>query len=114
LNAGDDASKVLTPLSEWWRERGGGDCRKLVVHADHARSHKPPLFQQFMAHNAMVIAAHPPYSPVLAPSDFYRFGHVEGVFRGESFETGKQLLSAVKSIARCLEKSTLTRFFPTG
>jgi hypothetical protein len=25
FNIGDYVSKMLTPLSEWWRERGGGD-----------------------------------------------------------------------------------------
>jgi histone-lysine N-methyltransferase SETMAR len=89
LNAGYYASKVLTPLSERWRERGGGDLRKLIVHADNARPHKATVSQQFMARNKIVITSHPPYSPDLAPSDFYLFGHVKGLLRGESFETGE-------------------------
>jgi hypothetical protein len=40
-----------------------------------------------MAHNEMVLASHSPYSPDLAPSDFSLFGHVNGLLRGESFET---------------------------
>jgi hypothetical protein len=44
-----------------------------------------------MAKNAMVVAANRPYSPALALSDFYLFGHVKGLLRGESFETGEQL-----------------------
>jgi histone-lysine N-methyltransferase SETMAR len=59
----------------------------------------------------MVIAAHPPYSPDLAPSDFFLFGHVEGLLRGESFEAGERLLSAVEGILRSLEKWTLTKVF---
>jgi hypothetical protein len=46
-----------------------------------------------MAQNAMAIAAHPPYSADLAPSDFYLFGHVKGLLREESFEIEEQLLS---------------------
>jgi histone-lysine N-methyltransferase SETMAR len=53
-----------------------------------------------MGHNEMVIAAHPPYSPDLAPSDFYLFGHMKGLLRGEPFETGERLLSAVEGILR--------------
>jgi hypothetical protein len=64
-----------------------------------------------MAGNAMVIAAHPPYSPDLAPSDFYLFAHVEGLLRGESIETGEQLLLAVDGILRSLEKPILTKVF---
>jgi hypothetical protein len=98
FNAGHYVSKGLTPLSEWWCERGGGDFRKLIVHADNARLHKASVSQQFMAQNAMVIAAHQSYSPDLAPSDFYLLGHVEGLLRGESFEAEERLLSAVEGI----------------
>jgi hypothetical protein len=68
FNAGYYVSEVLTPLSEWWRERGSRNFGELIVHADHARPHKATMSQQFMAGNAMVIAAHPPYSPDLAGS----------------------------------------------
>jgi histone-lysine N-methyltransferase SETMAR len=102
-------SEVLTPLSEWWRERGGGNFGKLIVHADNARPHKAIVSQQFMAGNAVVIAAHPPYSPDLAPSDFYLLGHVRGLLRGESFEAGERLLSAVEGILGSFEKWTLVK-----
>jgi hypothetical protein len=109
FNTGYYVSKVLTWLSEWWRERRGGDSRKLIVHADIVRPHNAAVSQQFMAWNALVIAAQPPYSPVLAPSEFYLFGHVKSVLRGESFETGEQLLSALEGSLRSLETWPLTR-----
>jgi hypothetical protein len=40
FNTGYYVSKVLTPLSEWWRERGGGDCRTLIVHSESAHRHQ--------------------------------------------------------------------------
>jgi hypothetical protein len=64
-----------------------------------------------MAGNAMVIAAHPPYSPDLAPYDFYLFAHVKGLLRGGSFEAGERLLSAVEGILGSFEKWTLTKVF---
>jgi hypothetical protein len=54
--------------------------------------------QQFLTQNAMVMVANFPYSPDMVPYDFYLFGHVKGLLRGESFETGKQLLSAIEAI----------------
>jgi histone-lysine N-methyltransferase SETMAR len=111
FNTGYYVSEVLTPLSEWWREHGGGNFRKLIVHADNARRHNVIVSQQFMSRNEMVIAANAPYSPDLAPSDFHLFDHVKGLLRGESFETGERLLSAVDSILRSLEKWTLTKVF---
>jgi histone-lysine N-methyltransferase SETMAR len=111
FNAGYSVSEVLTPLSEWWREYGGGNFGKLIVHADNARPHKASMSQQFMARKAMVIAGHPPYSPDLAPSDFYLLGHVEGLLKGWSFEAGERLLSAVEDILGCSEKRTLMTVF---
>jgi hypothetical protein len=64
-----------------------------------------------MARNEMVIAAHPHYSADLAPDDFHIFIHVKGPFRGESFETGERLLSAVDGILRSLDKWTLIKVF---
>jgi hypothetical protein len=64
-----------------------------------------------MAQTAMVIAAHPPYSPDLAPSDFYLLGHVKGLLMGGSFEAGERLLSAVEGFFGCFEKWTLTKVF---
>jgi hypothetical protein len=64
-----------------------------------------------MARNAMVRAVHPPYSPDLAHSDFYRFGHVKGLLRGGSFEIEERLLSAIEGILKSLEKSILMKVF---
>jgi hypothetical protein len=75
------------------------------------RHHEATVRPQDMAQNAMVIAAHAPYSLDLAPSDFYLFGHVKGLLWGESFETGEQLLSAVEGILRSLQQWTLTKVF---
>jgi hypothetical protein len=109
FNAGYYVSEVLAPLSECWRERGGGNFGKLSVHADHARPHKSTVSQQFTTRNAMVIAVNPPCLQDLAPSDFHLFGHVKGVLRGESFETEKQWLWAIEgnlgpSKVRCVRK----------
>jgi hypothetical protein len=62
-----------------------------------------------MARNAIVIATHAPYSSDLVPYDFYLFGHVKGLFRGESFETGEQLLSAIEGNLRSLAPSQITK-----
>jgi hypothetical protein len=66
FNAGYYVSKVLTPLSEWWRECGGGNFRKLIVHVHNARPHKATVSPQFIARNEMAIGAQRPSSPDLA------------------------------------------------
>jgi hypothetical protein len=64
-----------------------------------------------MARNAMVVAVQFLYLPDLDPSDFSLLGHVKGLLRGESLETGEQWLSAVEGESSSLEKWTLTKLF---
>jgi hypothetical protein len=88
FNAGYYVSKVLALLSEWLCERGGGNFRNPRVDVKNDRLQRASGLSQFLARNAIAIAANPPYSPHMAPSDFCRLDHAKGLLRGESFETG--------------------------
>jgi hypothetical protein len=59
----------------------------------------------------MKSAPHPPYSPDLAPSDFYIFGYVKWCLAGLSFEDPDQLLTAVEGVLKGIEKMTLQAVF---
>jgi hypothetical protein len=59
----------------------------------------------------MESAPHPPYSPDLAPSDFYLFEYVKRCFAGLSFEDADQLLAAVEGVLEGIGKVTLQAFF---
>jgi hypothetical protein len=51
----------------------------------------------------MKSAPHPPYSPDLAPLDFYLFGYVKKCLTGLSFEDAGQLLATVEGILEGIE-----------
>jgi hypothetical protein len=59
----------------------------------------------------MKSAPHPPYSPDLAPSDFYLFVYVKKCLAGLSFEDADQLLAAVEGVLEGIEKVTLQVVF---
>jgi hypothetical protein len=61
----------------------------------------------------MKSAPHPPYpySPDLAPSDFYLFGYVKKCLAGLSFEDADQLLAAVEGVLEGSKKLTLQAVF---
>jgi hypothetical protein len=59
----------------------------------------------------MKSAPHSPYSPDLAPSDFYLFGYVKRCLAGPSFEDADQLLAALKGVRKCLEKLIMQAVF---
>jgi hypothetical protein len=54
---------------------------------------------------------HAPYSPDLAPSDFYIFRYVKRCLAGLSFEDADQLLAAVEGVLEGIEKVTLQAVF---
>jgi hypothetical protein len=56
-------------------------------------------------------APHPPYSPDLAPCDFYLFGYVKQRLAGFSFDSAEHPLEAVQEVLDGIEKVTLEAVF---
>jgi histone-lysine N-methyltransferase SETMAR len=72
-NAGYYIAEILKQLSQWRPIEAAGNERKLLVHVDNAPPHTAKLSTQYFNKNRMKSAPYPPYSPDLAPSDFYLF-----------------------------------------
>jgi histone-lysine N-methyltransferase SETMAR len=106
FNTGHYVAEMLEPLSQW-RSTEAGNKRKSLVHADNARLHTAKLSTQYFNENRMKSAPHPPYSPDLAPSDFYLFGYVKRCLVGLSFEGVDQFLATVEGVRQHSEKVTL-------
>jgi len=54
-----------------------------IVHQDNAPSQTTLVTREFLAKNKITTMGHPPYSPNLAPCDFYLFPKVKNIMRGE-------------------------------
>jgi histone-lysine N-methyltransferase SETMAR len=104
-------AEILEPLSQWRSIEATGNKRKLLVRADNARPHIAKLSTQYFNENRMKSALHPPYSPDLAPSDFYLFRYVTKCLAGLSFEDAGQLHAAVEGVPEGIEKVTLQAVF---
>jgi histone-lysine N-methyltransferase SETMAR len=61
------------------------DWRKLVVHAENARAHTAQKCRTVCQGNGLRLAPLPPYSPDLAPSDFFLFDYAKGPLKGMVF-----------------------------
>jgi hypothetical protein len=60
-----------------------------------------------MSTNIMRRATYRPYSPDLAPCDFYLFGYVKESLSGKEFAEWEELLAAVTRIVEGLDKVAL-------
>lgn len=81
----------------------------LILH-DNARVHKAIKVQPVLGECNFSELDHPPYSPDLAPSDFFLFRNLKKHLRGRHFLDDNELKEAVDAYFEDQEKS----FFSTG
>jgi histone-lysine N-methyltransferase SETMAR len=90
--------------------RGKGP-NKLWVHANNARPHNAQVSTDFIAFNPMKQAPHPPYSPDLAPTDFFLFGDVTRKLIGYHAESPSELLIRIRDILSDIPREPLNAVF---
>ena len=67
--------------------RGGNWIR----HHDNAAAHTSHLVQQFLGKHGTAQLQQPPYSPDLAPCDFFLFPRLKKVVKGHRFEATEDI-----------------------
>lgn len=85
--------------------------QNLILHFDNARPHISKKVKKYLEENNMKRAPQPPYSPDIAPSDFFLFGFVKEKLKGCKFESKQELLSAIGSILEEIPKAVLISVF---
>lgn len=90
------------------RERRGRITAGVLLQQDNAPAHTSQVGMAAVAELGYTLVPHPPYSPDLAPSDFFLFGTLKEELRGRRFETRSALGSA---IYQCLQRWPQQRFF---
>ena len=73
-----DAVRRKRPLS--------GSSGDWLLHDDNAPSHSSNLVQQFLAKHKIVQLRQPPYSPDIAPCDFWMFPKLKMALKGKWFD----------------------------
>jgi histone-lysine N-methyltransferase SETMAR len=104
-------NNILIVISDWRKLAGERSSNKLWVHADNARPHNAKVSTDFIALNRMKQAPHPPYSPDLAPSDFFLLGYVKRKLMGYHAESPSELLIRIRVILLEIPQETLNVVF---
>jgi len=65
--------------------------QNLINHHGNAPAHKSFKVSQFLAKNNMTVIPHPPYSPDLAPCDFFLFPKLKLRTKGRRFDTTEEI-----------------------
>jgi transposase len=62
-----------------------------MLHHDNEPVHVSLLIHEFLAKNETTVVAQPPYSPDLAPTDFFRFPKLKSTLKGRRFESIEEI-----------------------
>ncbi|XP_026314672.1 histone-lysine N-methyltransferase SETMAR-like [Hyposmocoma kahamanoa] len=102
---------LLRRLKEEIKEKRPGLLRrKVLFHQDNARVHTSVQSMAEIHQCGFELLPHPPYSPDLAPSDFYLFPKLKKFLGGKHFHTNEEVVAAVDAYFEELEED----FFKTG
>ena len=71
--------------------------RRIIFHHDNASSHTSAQTSAFLSTENIELMGHPPYSPDLAPNDFFLFPHIKNKLRGQRFSTPEEAVDAFKT-----------------
>ena len=103
---------IIVPLNEKsntiWPGRGR---HKIWLHLDNCKVHNSRRTKTFISKSPYKRTPHPPYSPDIAPSDFFLFGYVKEKLKGHSFDTPEDLFEELTEILAQISHETLIQVF---
>jgi hypothetical protein len=78
---------------------------------DDCRVHVSKASEQFITENHIGRVHHSRYSPDLAPSDFWLFGHLKTSLVGQTFDEPEQLLEAITGFLNEIQSPEVVTVF---
>lgn len=85
--------------------------RRIILHHDNASSHTSRETKAYLDTQKIELMGHPPYSPDLAPNDFYLFPTIKDKLRGQRFATPEEAVEAFKNHVLGLSSSDWQKCF---
>jgi transposase len=67
--------------------------------------------KQFLASKNIALLAHPPYSPDLAPCDFFLFPKIKSVLKGTHFVSVEEVIAKMTKLLNSLPGTDLNHCF---
>ena len=71
------------------------ETRSWLLHHDNAPAHNALGIRKFLAKNSIAVPEQPPYSPDLAPCDFFLFPKLKEVIKGTRFKDSASIKTAM-------------------
>lgn len=95
--------------------RPKASLRGICLHIDNATAHSAARTLEFLERSRVKLVGHPPYSPDLAPCDFFLFPEVKKKIRGRTFLTPEEAVAEfvkeVEAIPKNVFRETFSKWF---
>ena len=92
---------LLVRLRESIKEKRRGKIRRgVLLQQDNAPVHSSKVAMQSVRDCEFELLPHPPYSPDLAPSDFFLFSKLKKELRGQRYDDDDELMLAVEGFCK--------------
>ena len=78
----------------------------LLHHDNHAPTHNALGIWEFLAKNNIAVLEQPPYSPDLAPCDFFFFPKLKEIIKGTRFQDSEAIKTAVTKKLRSIPQES--------
>lgn len=82
-----------------------------MLHHNNAAPHKAAIVTEYLQSERIELLPHPPYSPDLAPCDFFLFPRIKKELKGKSFNNIENLAKAVQAIVDGIPKEEYENSF---
>ena len=96
---------VLERLRNWVQRVRADNADDRVLHHDNAPGHTALSIREFLAKKKIPVLPHPPYSPDLAPWDFYLFPKLKSKSKGHQFGTMEYIQKIVTDVLHTLTEN---------
>ena len=83
-----------------------------ILHRDNAPAHASLLIHRYLAKHQISVVPLPPYSPDLAPADFFLFPKLKTTLKGRRFQTIEEIQENVMRTA-CHHRNCIPGSIPT-
>ena len=93
-------NQCLPKIFQAWCFRG------LLLHHDNASAHTAAVTLDFLAACDAQLVTHPPYSPDLAPCDWFLFPSVKRQLKGKQFQNAEDARAFIEGVILDIAQST--------
>lgn len=81
------------------------------LHHDNAPAHSSHLIQYFLAKHGIPVVHQPPYSPDMAPCDFWLFPKLKTTLKGSRFESREEIMQNATAEMNTIPKEAFQKCF---